>query len=263
LKVGLAQLNVGESKDDNLKKVLAAIEGAQDATNLMVFPEYVMGFPNGGLSKSWLQRNAERLDGRFVEQAARKSSETGVGVVLPIFERRGDEVYNTAVVIDKGRIRGSYRKIHLFDAFGFRESEMFRAGAQPILFDMGGLVFGLTICYDVRFPELVKGLALAGAQAIIVPAAWYRGPLKEEQWQTILSTRAHENTSYVVGVGNANDAFIGRSMVADPFGVKALDLGVAERVGYAELDLSLVEEARRRIPVLSQSNVGAYKCEKI
>jgi MtaA/CmuA family methyltransferase len=88
----------------------------------------------------------------------------------------------------------------------------------------------MAICYDIRFPELFRKQAMAGAEAVIVPAAWYKGEMKEEQWQTLLMARAHEDTCYVVGVGNANEAFIGRSMVASPSGIKALDL-YRERVG--------------------------------
>ena len=99
----------------------------------------------------------------------------------------------------------------------------------------------------------MKCEAKAGAYAIVVPSAWYRGPLKEEQWQTLLVARAQENTSYVIGVGNANSAFVGRSTVVDPFGVKVLDLGAGNRIGSCEIEKSRVTEARRKLPVLKQS----------
>jgi predicted amidohydrolase len=183
--------------------------------------------------------------------------------VLPIFEQVKGAVFNTAIVIDRGEIRGGYRKIHLFDAFGYRESDLFRAGTEPILFRVRDLVFGVVICYDIRFPELVKSEVMSGARVVVVPAAWFRGPLKEEQWQMLLMARAHENTSYVIGVGNANDAFVGRSMVVDPLGVKVLDLGSGDRVGYCEIDDRRVTEAREKLPVIQQSKPPDIRCRQL
>jgi predicted amidohydrolase len=87
------------------------------------------------------------------------------------------------------------------------------------------------ICYDIRFPELLKDEVMTGARVMLVLSAWFRGPMKEEQWQTLLIARAHETTSYMIGVGNAHDAFVGRSIVVDPKGVKVMDLGAGDRVG--------------------------------
>lgn len=137
-----------------------------------------------------------------------------MGVVLPIFERAGEDVFNTVAIIDRGKIKGGYRKIHLFDAFRYRESDLFRAGFDPVLFKLRDLTIGVVICYDIRFPELVKGEVMSGARVVIALSAWFRGPLKEEQWQTLLIARAHEN--YMIGVGNAHEAFVGRGIVVDP-----------------------------------------------
>lgn len=114
----------------------------------------------------------------------------------------------------------------------------------------------MVICYDIRFPELVKSEVMSGARVVLVPSAWFRGPMKEEQWQVLVMARAQENTSYVIGVGNANEAFIGRSMVVDPSGVKVLDLGSGNRIGFCEIDDNLVTEAREKMPVLKQSNMS-------
>ena len=212
-----------------------------------------MGYSNGALSRDFLQRIAEPLDGKFVERVAEKSKEEQIAVVLPIFEKDGSSVFNTAVIIDRGKVRGGYRKIHLFDALGFKESKSFQPGSELVLFDVGGITFGMVICYDIRFPELVKKQVMSGATAIIVPAAWYRGPLKEEQWETLLMARAAENTSYVIGVGNANENFVGRSIVVDPFGVKVLDLGYGDRIGQCEIDFNLIRSAREKLPIIQQS----------
>ena len=251
-----------ESKKDNLQRVVSAIDGSE-SSDLLVFPEYCMGYPNEGMSRAFLKDLAEPLNGQFVSKVAEISERKHVGVVLPIFEQVKGAVFNTAIVIDRGEIRGGYRKIHLFDAFGYRESDLFRAGTEPILFRVRDLVFGVVICYDIRFPELVKSEVMSGARVVVVPAAWFRGPLKEEQWQMLLMARAHENTSYVIGVGNANDAFVGRSMVVDPLGVKVLDLGSGDRVGYCEIDDRRVSEAREMLPVLQQSKPPDIRCRQL
>jgi predicted amidohydrolase len=223
-----------------------------------------MGYPKGVLSRDFLHEIAEPLEGEFVESVAEKSKEKHTVVVLPIFEKEDSLIFNTAVIIDRGKVRGGYRKIHLFDALGYKESKVFRHGSELVLFDVGEMTFGVVTCYDIRFPELVKKEAMSGAVAIIVPAAWFRGPLKEEQWQTLLTARAAENTSYVIGVGNANENFVGRSIVADPFGVKVLDLGYGDRSGRYEIDTNLITNAREKIPVLQQSrNFPDIRCRRL
>ncbi|HUK27997.1 MAG TPA: carbon-nitrogen hydrolase family protein [Candidatus Acidoferrales bacterium] len=251
-RIELVQLHVGESKTENLKNVINTLNSKQHS-DLVVFPEYCMGCPNGTLTRNYLVDISEPLNGNFVEEVRKKSAEKDTAVILPIHEKEHDAIYNTSVIIDRGKILGGYRKVHLFDALGYRESDTFRAGSSSTLFTLGGINFGIVTCYDLRFPELMKNQVLAGATVILVPAAWYRGPLKEEQWQTLLMARAQENTSFVIGVGNANEAFIGRSMVISPVGVKVLDLGSDNRVGYFDLDVEEIAEARRKFPMIEQS----------
>ena len=260
MKICLAQVCVTPSKEENLAKVVSIINHLDSGTKLVVFPEYSMGFPASGLSRRYVEENSEELEGSFVRAVASSSKEKGVGVLLPIFEKGRGRVYNTAVVITGGKVLGGYRKEKLFDAFGYRESDVFGKGSELVLFELGSITFGTVICYDIRFPELIKKQAMAGASVILVPAAWYRGQMKEEQWQTLLMCRAHENTSYVVGVGNANEAFIGRSMVISPSGIKALDLGAGETSGYFDLDPRVVSDARRKLPVLKQSTESVPAC---
>jgi predicted amidohydrolase len=212
-----------------------------------------MGYPTGPLTRDYLLDVAEPLSGDFVEEVRKKSGEEEFAVILPIHEKRDGEILNTAVIIDRGKVLGGYSKVHLFDALGFRESDFFRAGNSGVLFTIGGLTLGIATCYDVRFPEFMKDQVMAGARAMIIPAAWFRGPLKEEQWQTLLMARAQETTSYMIGVGNANENFVGRSAVINPLGVKVLDLGTGDRIGYCSLDDDQVAEARKALPVIEQS----------
>lgn len=102
---------------------------------------------------------------------------------------------------------------------------------------------------------------MSGARVVIAPSAWFRGPLKEEQWQTLLIARAHENTSYMIGVGNAHEAFVGRSIVVDPQGVKVMDLGAGDSVGFYQVDDARVTEAREKLPVLQQSKPPSLRCQ--
>jgi len=252
-RIGLIQLQVTDSKTENLRHVIQSLERIGQDCELVVFPEYCMGYSKRTLSRDFLHRIAEPLDGKFVKTVAEKSKEKQNVVVLPIFEKDNASMYNTAVIVDRGQVIGGYRKIHLFDALGFRESQFFHPGSELVLFDVGGMTLGVATCYDLRFPELIKKQVMSGATAVIVPAAWFRGPLKEEQWQTLLMARAAENTSYMIGVGNANEHFIGRSIVVDPFGVKVLDLGYGDRIGRYEIDKNIITNAREQIPVIQQS----------
>ncbi|HXX72544.1 MAG TPA: carbon-nitrogen hydrolase family protein [Candidatus Acidoferrales bacterium] len=264
LRIGLVQLRATPAKDANLGKILQHIDSLGSSCDLVVFPEYCMGYPNGKLSREFVQEIAEPLNGGFVKSVAEKSKTHGSTVVLPIFERDAETVFNTSVIVTDGRVIGKYRKIHLFDAFGFRESEFFGHGTEMVLFSVRGITLGVITCYELRFPELMRRQVLSGARAVIVPAGWVHGSLKEEQWQTLLMARAAENTSYVIGVGNAHEAFIGRSMVADPLGIKILDLAHGERVGYSEIDDAMVTQVRERIPVLRQAlDVSGTPCRRL
>lgn len=263
MKIGLVQLKTTGSKQENLKKILSAIRVAERGIKLIVFPEYCMGFPDGGLNQEYLLKNAETLEGEFVTKVTALTKAKELAIILPIYEKRKMRIFNTAVVINEGEIRGCYRKIHLFDAYDHIESNLFQRGSDVCLFKLGEVTFGTVICYDIRFPELVKSQVLAGAEAVLVPAAWYKGPMKEEQWQNLLQARAQENTSYILGVGNAHHAFIGRTIVADPFGTKVLDLGVGEKIGVCRVDKCMIIEARQKLPVLKQSTRSTYTCRLI
>jgi len=258
-KICLVQLDVSPSKADNLARVLSSIETAGKDCDLIAFPEYAMGYPiDQPLTRKYVEDIAEPLEGQFISAVADCSKRTGVAAIVPVYERDNGFVYNTAVVINQGKVLGGYRKVHLFDALGYRESDMFRAGSTPLVFTLRGMKLGLVICYDIRFPELVRAEALSGARAVIAPSAWVTGPFKEEQWQALLMSRAQENTSYMIGVGNANRAFIGRSAVMDPLGVKILDLGAGDRIGFCEVDDDRVINAREMLPVLKQAASTVY-----
>jgi predicted amidohydrolase len=216
--------------------------------DLVVLPEaWARDFGDPG---SDLRGAAEPLEGPFVTEVERVAADRGTTVVAGMFERTGGTPYNTVVV--RGGARADYRKIHLYDSFGFKESDVLAAGAvEPVTVTLGGLTVGVMTCYDLRFPELARVLVEHGAEVLVVPAAWVAGPRKVDHWTTLLRARAIENTVYVVGVGQPGPRYTGHSMVVGPLGDVLVEGGVDATTLRAELDPAAVAEARRTNPSLA------------
>ena len=265
MRVALCQIPVSSRTDVNLKRVqLAMTQAADEGADLAVFPEATQIRFGSDLAAA-----AEPLDGPFCSGLAAVAKETGVGLVAGVFEPApGGRVYNTAVGYDgAGELVTSYRKLHLFDAFGQRESDTVAAGSAVVSCTLGGISAGLQICYDLRFPELSRALAVGGASLLVIPAAWAAGLFKEEHWVTLVRARAIENTVWVAAVGQVPDpdetthrhlGGIGRSLLVDPFGVVRADLGPAPQVVVAEVDPDLVEEVRRTVPSLANRRTDVF-----
>ena len=258
MRVALCQIPVSSRPSVNADRVrLAMHEAAGGGADLAVFPEATQV-----RFGSDLRAAAEPLDGPFCSGLAAAAKDTGVALVAGVFEPApGDRVYNTAVAYDgAGELVAAYRKLHLFDAFGHRESDQVAPGSGPVLCTLAGVRTGLEICYDVRFGELSRALAVAGASLLVLPAAWAAGPFKEEHWVTLVRARAIENTVWVAAVGQVPDpgepptraaTGVGRSMLVDPLGVVRLDLGPAAGVAVGEVDTGLVETVRATVPSLA------------
>lgn len=216
--------------------------------DLVVLPEaFARDFGEPG---SDLAQVAEPLDGPFVTEVERVAAERGTTVVAGLFERTDAVPFNTLVV--RGAARVNYRKIHLYDSFGYRESDVLAAGPlTPVTFALGGATVGLLTCYDLRFPELARALVDRGAEVLLVPAAWVAGSRKVEHWTTLLRARAIENTVYVVGVGQPGPRYTGHSMVVGPLGDVVVVGGPDAETLRADLDLAAVAEARRTNPSLA------------
>src|SRR6516165_570340 len=240
MRVALGQIPVSSRPAINAERVRAALtSAAEQGADLAVFPEATQV-----RFGSDLQAAAEPLDGPFCSGPA-----------------AAGRVYNTAVAFDdRGELVASYRKLHLFDAFGHRESEFVAPGSAPVLCALAGVRTGLEICYDVRFGELSRALAVAGASLLVLPAAWAAGPFKEEHWVTLVRARAIENTVWVVAVGQVPDPSepatraatgIGRSMLVDPLGVVRLDLGPSAGVAVGSVDAGLIDTVRATVPSLA------------
>ena len=151
----------------------------------------------------------------------------------------------------RGGAAAAYRKIHLYDSFGYRESDRVTAGPlTPTVVDLAGFRVGLMTCYDLRFPELARALVNAGAEVIVVPAAWVAGPRKVDHWTTLVRARAIENTAYVVAVGQPGPRYSGHSLVVDPWGEVVAEAGAEEETLTATLTRDRLDEARHTNPSL-------------
>jgi predicted amidohydrolase len=258
MRVALGQIPVSSQPSVNLERVRGAMAAAaEQGADLAVFPEATQV-----RFGSDLRAAAEPLDGPFGAGLSAVAKQTGVALVAGVFEPAPDgRVYNTAVAYDgAGELVASYRKLHLFDAFGHRESDVVAPGSGLVVCTLAGVRAGLEICYDVRFGELSRALAVAGAQLLVLPAAWAAGPLKEEHWVTLVRARAIENTVWVAAVGQVPDpdepptraaTGVGRSMLVDPLGVVRVDMGPAAGVAVGSVDVGLVETVRAAVPSLA------------
>jgi predicted amidohydrolase len=255
----MVQVSASTDKAANSGRMRRLLAGAAThRPNLVVFPEAFMhdfGDPGTKLTKV-----AEPLDGPFVTSMAELARTYRFAIVAGMFERAEDEelVYNTVVAVDaNGDIAGCYRKIHLYDSFGNRESDRLRGGdLEPVVASLAGMQVGLLTCYDLRFPELSRLLVEQGAELVCVPAAWVRGPLKEDHWETLLRARAIENTCFYAGAGQCGPSYVGRSMVVDPMGVVISALGSEEGLAIADIDREALEAVRERNPALQHIRFG-------
>ncbi len=249
MRVALVQLAAGLDTGANIDTIYRLTDVAAD---LVVLPEAVMH--DFGPPETPLGPVAQPLDGPFVAALAQRARELDATIVAGMFERSDDpqRPYNTLVAVGPdGTVLGSYRKTHLYDSFGYRESDRLLAGAAtPVVVDVGGVRVGLMTCYDLRFPEHARALVDNGADVLTVPAAWVRGPLKEDHWVTLLRARAIENTAYVAAAAQCGRTYCGLSMLVDPMGVTVVALGEAEGVAAADVDLERLRAVRVQNPAL-------------
>ncbi len=223
----------------------------EPGTGLVVVPEAFMR--DFGPPGSDIGAYAEPLDGPFVQRLTRLAAARDTTVVAGMFEVSGDpsRPYNTLAVVDPDGLRASYRKIHLYDSFGYRESDRLLAGpVEPVLVEVGGVSVGLMTCYDLRFPELARELVRLGAQLLVVPAAWVAGPGKVLHWRTLAMARAIENTVYVAAVGQPGPRYTGHSLVVGPTGDLVGEVGDGDHLLTASISTEDLDQARADNPSL-------------
>ena len=259
--LAVAQFAPGDDRDANLATIARLAESAVErGAALVVLPEYSSFFePQLGAASL---AAAEPLDGPFVQGLGALAQRLGIHVVAGMVETADDaHVSNTLVAVNPtGAVEATYRKVHLYDAFGQRESDLVRPGdiEPPQLFAWEGFTVGMQTCYDIRFPEVSRTLVDAGADLLLVPAEWVRGPLKEHHWRTLLTARALENTVYLAAADQAPPIGVGNSMVIDPMGVELVTLGEQEGVAVAELSLERIAEVRQVNPALALRRFGVH-----
>lgn len=246
----LALLQVASSTvpADNRDRLASLPAGDAD---LVVLPEYYQR--DAGAPDEPLGQDAESLDGPFVTALVDRAAEQGGTWVAGMLERSDDprRPFNTVVAVDGSGVRAAYRKIHLYDSFGFRESDRLAPGEpRPTVLDVRGVRVGLMTCYDLRFPELGRALAGAGTDLFLVPSAWVAGPRKVHHWRTLALARAIEDLAYVAAVGQPGPRYTGHTLLADPRGDLLHEAGDDEAVVTGEVSVGSVEEARKENPSL-------------
>lgn len=272
MKIAVAQICTGKDIDANLDLVAARVADAADAgAALVIFPEATMRAFGHNLTEI-----AQPLDGPFASRVRDLAAEHHLTVVVGMFsprqtpsDRDADEakVRNTLLVAGPDA-DAHYDKIHLFDAFGFSESDTVEPGAERTRFSVGGESVGLATCYDVRFPQLFIDNARDGARIQVVCASWGSGEGKAEQWDLLVRARALDSTSFVVACGQASpqesgvDAApgaptgIGHSQVVSPFGEVLAKAGGAPELLVVDVDPAEADRARQSIPVLRNAKLS-------
>lgn len=270
MKIALAQMLSTKDVARNIETIreytaLAAERGAR----LVVFPEAAM-LSFGGR----LYDDAAQHELTFRTALAELAREHYVTVVAGGFApvQLADEwnlrVYNNLYCFDQNGVETVYTKVHLYDAFGFKESEGVKAGDQLMTVTVDGTKIGLATCYDVRFPKLFADYSRAGAKATVVAASWAGGEGKVGQWQILTSARALDSNMFVLAVDQASPTStdpraditqptgVGYSRVVSPFGVTLAEAGEAPEILVVDLDLSEVDRAREALPVLDNARLG-------
>ncbi len=264
--VAIVQMRSSEDKMENLQLSVDFIrEAAKKKSNLICFPEFQMAYSPVSQSANQLSEIAESVnDGNFITTMRKAAKVNKISIISTIYEKSNsgfdNRVYDTVVLIDnKGEISSVYRKLHLYDALGFKESDRMMAGnmiEKPAKTSVGNI--GLMICYDIRFPEMSRILTVKGANVLVSPSAWVHGVMKEEHWQTLLKARAIENGLYIIAPDQVGNIFSGRSMAVDPFGVVLLDMGNREGMEVVEIDKSRVQKVREMLPLLKNRRTDVY-----
>ncbi|MFD7923028.1 carbon-nitrogen hydrolase family protein [Streptomyces sp. NPDC059740] len=259
MRVALCQMTASDEPQDNLAQVRETVRrAAGEGARLAVFPEAAMVRFGGPLAPV-----AEPLDGPWADGVRAVAEETGVTVVAGMFTpASGGRVANTLLATGPG-VEDSYDKIHLYDAFGFRESDTVAAGERVVTVQVDGVGVGLATCYDLRFPELFRAHADAGAELTVLPASWGAGPGKVDQWDLLVRARAVDAALWVAAVGQAPPdpeadlrqptkapTGVGRSTLVAPDGTVRARLGSAPQLLVQDVDVSEAARVRRAVAVL-------------
>ncbi len=251
MRVAMIQFAAGLDSAVNRRKIAGRLESLPEDLDLVVLPEAVMH--DFGDTHHDLASVAEELDGPFVSFLAEHARRLGATIVAGMFEVADDLPFNTLVVVGAdGHLRARYRKVHLYDSFGYRESDRMAPGEiATTAFDLGGVRIGLMTCYDLRFPEMSRALVDDGAEVLLAPAAWLAGEHKLHHWRTLLAARAIENTAFVLAPAQGGERYTGHSLALDPMGLVLGEAGPDDDIVIVDLDPDLVGAVRDINPSLA------------
>lgn len=266
-RIGVVQMTSSDKVEENLKFALAKIEQAADeGLDLIAFPETLLYVGRDHQEK---HRAAQTLQGELIQTFCEYANKFNLSLLLgSVYEKIIDDnerLYNTSVLINRqGQVSAAYRKIHMCDApaLGYNESEGIKPGNEPVVVDHEIGRLGLTICYDLRFPELYRDLTAKGAEIIFVPAAFFLYTGKHH-WLPLLLARAIENQVYIVAPNQWGEHHEGRisygsSVIIDPWG--SIVCCAPERPGLASatIDLGYLREVRQNMPILNHRRSELY-----
>ncbi|MEV8372451.1 carbon-nitrogen hydrolase family protein [Kribbella sp. NPDC056861] len=253
LRVAAAQISTGPDPVANLAIAVESVRRTAEAgASVIALPEATLA-----AFGSDLRAVAEPLDGPFASGLRKVAADLGVVVIAGLFEPASDgRVHNTLLVTGPG-VEASYRKIHLYDAFGSRESDLVAPGDELVTFEVDGVRVGLATCYDLRFADQFTALGRAGAELIVVPASWGAGPAKEDQWDLLTRARASDAQAWLLACDQAWTAprgtdplGIGRSALIDPLGHPRGRLGAEADLLVGTVETELAVAVRARVPIL-------------
>ena len=242
--------------DENIRKSINLSEKAvSENSDLIVYPEYQLYLPDYADRES-----AFKAAGQLHDKISFFVKSLKIPSMINYPELSGNLIYNTSSLVKEGKIVWSYRKTHLFDAFEYSESNIYARGDNlPSVFSLDEASISSIICYDLRFPELGRILAIKGAHIMIVQAGWFRGPLKAAQWRTLLRSRAIENGLFVLGSAQGGPEFTGHSIIIHPNGYVLAECGKGEHLLNCEINISESIEYRRKSNVLSARRSDIYE----
>jgi predicted amidohydrolase len=259
--MALAQVTANPDPEENIAKAeLFARRATQEGADWLVLPEMFMALPTPERHPAAIVADD---DGRFVAKMQALAKASRIHITFGAWEasHTAAKAYNTAYTLSsQGEILAAYRKLHLFDALNVRESDTLVPGsARPPLLEINGIKVGFAICYDLRFPELFRDLTRRGAEMVVMPSAWYEGPMKAVHWQTLLRARAIENTCYMVGCNLVQGAFCGQSAMFDPFGVVVAAAGEDETLITGRFEAQRLGDVRTNLPSLAHRRSDLYR----
>lgn len=269
-RIGICQLSVTVDKKANIERAEQMIrEAVHNGSNIVVLPEMF----NCPYESKYFSLYAEAFPGETTGMISALAQELGIYIVGgSIPERAGEKIFNTCYMFDiEGKVIGKHRKMHLFDidvegGIRFKESDSLGSGRAVTVAETKYCKIGVAICYDMRFPELMRLMALEGAEVIIVPAAFNMttGPV---HWELLAKMRALDNQVYFVAASPARNMdasyhAYGHSCIANPWGAIISEKDETEGIVYGDIDLSLVAKIRRELPLLQHRREDVYELIK-